>query len=144
MWDSNTFIAPSHELIDYTCKIIFDKIKCIQKMVSSRNSNLLNRCTSKFINSSQIYPQIDHSKCDSMCNEEWSEVMHNLRKLPDGSYMKCSTCLSSFICIPWLLVTSGLNLGEASPVHFISKYICGAASCPGLWHFCCCSVLMTE
>ena len=31
VWDSNTFIAPSHELIDYTlCKIIFDKIKCIE------------------------------------------------------------------------------------------------------------------
>ena len=117
-------------------------------MVSSLNSKLCNtlgdlliRCTSKFINSSQIYPQIDHSIYDSMSTEEWSEVMNNLTKLPDGSSMKC---LSLFNCIPWLLVTSGLNLGGASPVHFISKYICQAASCPGLWHFCCCSVLMTE
>ena len=75
-------------------------------MVSSLNSKLCNtlgdlliRCTSKFINSSQIYPQIDHSIYDSMSTEEWSEVMNNLRKLPDGSFMKC---LSLFNCIPWL------------------------------------------
>ena len=101
-------------------------------MVSSLNSklcntlgDLLNRCTSKFINSSQIYPQLDHSIYDSMCNEEWSEVIHNLRELPGGSYMKFSTCLSLFVCIPWLLVTGGLNLWGASPVHFISKYMPG-------------------
>ena len=82
------------------------------------------RCTSKFINSSQIYPQLDHSIYDSMCNEEWSEVMHNLRELP-GGYMKFSTCLSLFVCIPWLLVTGGLNLRGASPVHFISKHMPG-------------------
>ena len=94
--------------------------------------DLLNRCTSKFINSSQIYPQLHHSIYDSMCNKERSELMRNLRELPSGSYMKCSTCLSLFICTPWLLVMSGLNLRGASPVHFISKYICQAASCPGL------------
>ena len=102
-------------------------------MVSSLNSklcntlgDLLNRCTSKFINSSQIYPQLDHSIYDYMCNdEEWSEVIHNLRELPGGSYMKFSTCLSLFVCIPWLLVTGGLNLLGASPMHFISKYMPG-------------------
>ena len=104
-------------------------------MVGTLNSKLCNtlgdlliRCTSKFINSSQIYPQLDHSIYDYMyyCNdEEWSEVIHKLRELPGGSYMKCSTCLSLFVCIPWLLVTGGLNLWGASPVHFISKYMPG-------------------
>ena len=87
--------------------------------------NLLNGCTSKSINSAQIYPPLNHSLCDAMCNEEWSELMHNLRELPGGSYMKFSTCLSLFVCIPWLLVTGGLNLLGASPVHFISKYMPG-------------------
>ena len=62
-----------------------------EKMISYLNSelcntlgNLLNRCTSKSINSSQIYPPLNNSIYDSMCNEEWSELMHNLRELPGG------------------------------------------------------------
>ena len=62
-----------------------------EKMVSYLNSELcntlgylLNRCTSKSINSSQIYPPLNNSIYDSMCNEEWSELMHNLRELPGG------------------------------------------------------------
>ena len=59
-----------------------------EKMVSYLNSDLcntlgslLNRCTSKFIDSSQVYPTLNHSLYDSMCNKEWSELMYNLRKL---------------------------------------------------------------
>ena len=62
-----------------------------EKMISYLNSelcntlgNLLNRCTSKSINSSQIYPPLNNSIYESMCNEEWSELMHNLRELPGG------------------------------------------------------------
>ena len=51
--------------------------------------NLLNGCTSKSINSAQIYPPLNHSLCDAMCNEEWSELMHNLRELPGGFLHVC-------------------------------------------------------
>ena len=33
---------------------------------------------------------------DSICNEEWSELMQNLRE-PGGSYMKCGIWSSLFI-----------------------------------------------
>ena len=52
--------------------------------------NLLNRCTSKSVNTSQIYQPLNHSIYDSMWNLKWSEMMHNLRELPGGLYMKCS------------------------------------------------------
>ena len=51
--------------------------------------NLLNGCTSKSINSAQIYPPLNHSLCDAMCNEEWSELMHNFRELPGGFLHVC-------------------------------------------------------
>ena len=86
VWDSNTFIAPSHELIS-SVKLFLTDYNA-EKMVSSLNSklcntlsDLLNRCTPKFINSSHIYPQLDLSIYDSMCNEEWSEVIHNPSKI---------------------------------------------------------------
>ena len=65
---------------------------------------------------------------DSMCNEEWSELMHNLRELPGGSYIKSRICLSLFIYIPWLLATSGLNTMEAYQVHFIFRFMPGGFS----------------
>ena len=57
-----------------------------EKMFSYPNSELCislgdlhNRCKSTSINSSQIYPPLNNSIYDSMCNEEWSELMCNLR-----------------------------------------------------------------
>lgn len=63
------------------------------KMVDYLNSelcntlgNLLSRCTSKSINSSQIYPPFNQSIYESMCNEEWTELITNLTQLP-GMYI---------------------------------------------------------
>ena len=87
-----------------------------EKMVSYPNSelcntwgNLRNRCKSTSMISSQIYPLLNNSIYDSMCNEEWSELMCNLRELPGGSYVKNRICSSLFIYIPRLLVTSFLK-----------------------------------
>ena len=132
--ECGTVILALHHLMNWLtthCVKLFLTDYNAEKMVSSLNSELcnvlgdsLNSCTSKFINSSQIYPLLDHSNYDSMCNEEWSEVIHNLRELL-GGYMKFSNCWSLFVCIPWLLATGGLILRGASPVHFISKYMLG-------------------
>ena len=84
-----------------------------EKMVSYPNSELCNtlgdlrnRCKSTPINSSQIYPLLNHSIYDSVCNEKWSKLMNNLRELPGRMYIKSRICLFLFINIPWLLVTS--------------------------------------
>ena len=128
-------IAPSlthcfEYFIVYICVNLCLKDYIEEKMVSYLHGelcnilgNLLYRCTSKFTNTSQIYQPLNHSIYDSMRYLKWSELMHNLRELPGGSYMKCSICSSFFICIPSLLVTSGLNIREAYPMHFISQYM---------------------
>ena len=77
-----------------------------------------NRCKSTSINSSQMYPLLNHSIYDSMCNEEWSELAHNLRELPGGVYIKKQNLL---------IITHLHSLAsrEAYPVHLISEYMPG-------------------
>ena len=67
-----------------------------EMMVSSRLVNYathwvtyLTDVHQSVLYSSQIYPLLNHSLCDAMCNEEWSELMHNLRELPGGFLQVC-------------------------------------------------------
>ena len=77
-WDSNTVIAPSlthcfEYFIVYICVNLCLKDHIEENMVSYLNielcnilGNLLNRCTSKSTNSSQIYQPLNHPIYDSM------------------------------------------------------------------------------
>ena len=85
--DSNTAIAPLMDCFEYFIVYIF-----VLKMVSYLNSasckaldNILNTCLSKSVNNSYIYPLLNHSIYDSICNEEWSELMRYLREFSDWS-----------------------------------------------------------
>ena len=127
-------VAPSlthcfEYVIVYICVDLCLKDYIEEKMVSYLNGelcnilgNLLNRWTSKSVNTSQIYQPLNHSIYDII--------------LLGGSYMKCSIFLSFFICIPSLLVTSCLNISEAYPMHFISKYM------PGCFVFRTCGIFL--
>mgnify|MGYP001801795069 CR=1 FL=1 len=53
-----------------------------------------------------------------MCNEEWSVLVHNLRELPGGAYIKKQNLLI-FIHL------HSLASREAYPVHLIYEYMPG-------------------
>lgn len=85
------------------------------KMVDYLNSelcntlaNLLSRCTSKSINSSQLYPPFNAEVFESAATEEWRELMDSLNSLPGLSvavfrysrvaFPRATPCLS--VCPP--------------------------------------------
>ena len=121
------------------CKIMFDRLN-EEKTVSYLNSelfntlgNLLHKWTSRSVNSSQIYPLFNNSIYDSMCNERWSELMHNLGKLQVGRiWNAASAYLDSITFLGfYFLATSGLNTMEAYHVILFLD-LCQATFCPGL------------